>query len=468
MAKPKAIFLTGGLMRHIIVMSASSSIGLISIFLVEFVDLLFISMLGSQELTAAVGFAATILFFTFSTSVGLMIACGALAARRIGQGDPEEARMIASSVIVFGASISVFIALLGWMAAPHLMALVGAKGDTATYAVDYFRIVVLSMPISSIAVMSSGLLRAHGDARRAMTVTLVAGAVNAALDPIFIFGLGLGLEGAAYASVSARIAMMIAALYPVFRHYGGLEVPKLARMKADVAPILAIAGPAILTNIATPFGNGFVTRLVSDFGDSAVAAWAVMGRLAPLAFCAIFALSGAVGPIIGQNFGALNYDRVRGTLTKSVQFICLYILAAWALLILIHPLVSSSFSLDEQGANLVFWFAVVVTPLFMFNGILFVSNAAFNNLQRPIFSTLLNWGRNTLGVIPLAFLGAHLGGAVGVLVGQALGAVVFGLLGLWLAFRLTDAYESGRSNPDKRVKFYWSKDDPKPTPIPPR
>lgn len=453
MAKQQAIFLEGNLLRHIAIMSASASIGLVSIFLVDFADLLFISMLGEQELAAAVGFAGTVLFFTFSVSIGMTIATSALVAQRLGQGEAMEARKIATSVILFGIVITSILATLCWIFAPTLLGLIGAKGETAEYGVRYFRIVVAAMPIGAIGMMATGILRAHGDARRAMTVTLTAGAVNAILDPILIFWAGLGLEGAAYASVAARTATMITALYPIFKHYGGFAIIDLSRFKTDLKPIIAIAAPAMLTNVATPIGNGFVTRAISEFGDAAVAAMAVAGRLTPLAFCVIFALSGAVGPIIGQNFGAKQYDRVRGTLIKSVQFTGVYVLTIWLVLLATHGLISASFNLSDEGAQIIFWFALVVAPLFIFNGTLFVSNAAFNNLRRPLFSTFLNWGKNTIGVVPFIYVGAELGDAVGVLIGQAVGGVVFGILGFWLACRLVDRYQSGASDPEKGLKF---------------
>jgi len=144
---------------------------------------------------------------------------------------------------------------------------------------------------------------------------------------------------------------------------------------------------------------------------------------------------------------------VRGTLIKAVQFTTLYVAAIWVVLLLSHSFISSSFNLSPEGANIIFWFALVVTPLFLFNGTLFVSNAAFNNLRRPLYSTALNWGKNTLGVIPFVAVGAALGGAPGVLIGQSLGGVLFGIAGFWLAYRLVDRYESGDADPDKGLKF---------------
>lgn len=436
-------------MRHVAIMSLSASVGLISIFLVDFIDLLFIAQLGNPALTSAVGFAATVLYITFAVTLGLNIACSALSARLIGQGDLDGARKLATSAVAFGIAISLVIGTVFWLAAPHVLTLLGATGEAHAKAVSYFRIVVSAMPVATVGMMTAGLLRAHGDARRAMTVTLVAGAVNAVLDPIFIFYFGWGLEGAAIASVCARFATLATALYPVIKHYGGFAPFSLARFKLDLAPVLALTIPAILTNVATPVGNSIVTRVLAPFGDEAVAGMAVVGRATLLSFCVIFALSGAVGPIIGQNFGAGQYDRVRETLRRAMIFAAGFVALAWGLLLLGNGLISDLFKLQAEGREIVFWFAALIAPLFIFNGSLFISNAAFNNLKRPIWSSLLNWGKNTIGVIPFVLLGAHIGGAPGVLVGQAIGGVFFGVLGLWLAFRLVNRYQSGAADPDK-------------------
>ena len=449
-------------MRHVVIMSLSASAGLVSIFLVDFVDLFFISLLGKKELAAAVGFAGTLIFFNMSATIGLMIAMSALAAQRIGQGDEKEARRIATSVVVVALVMAAIIATAFWVGAPSLVEILGAAGETKALAVRYLRIVVPALPLTALAMVCSGLLRAHGDARRAMNATLAAGAVNAILDPILIFGLSLGLDGAAFASVGARFAMLATALYPVLRHYGGFAPFDAAHFRRDLAPIFAIAAPAVLTNVATPVGTAIVTRAIAPFGDAAVAGYAVIGRLTPLAFCVIFALSGAVGPIVGQNFGAGNYARVRETLSKSIMFTGVYTLGIWAVLFLLYDFIAVQFGLVDGGRVLIFWFAVLVTPLFFFNGLLFVTNAAFNNLNRPLWSTLLNWGKNTLGVAPFVWFGAKWAAAPGVLIGQALGGIFFAILALWLGFRLISDYERGKADPEKGWKIKLMR--PRPTP----
>jgi len=100
---------------------------------------------------------------------------------------------------------------------------------------------------------------------------------------------------------------------------------------------------------------------------------------------------------------------------------------------------------------------VLMAPLFIFNGSLFISNAAFNNLKRPLWSSMLNWGKNTIGVLPFVLVGASIGGAPGVLVGQSIGGIFFGVLGLWLAFRLVASYQNGTADPDKAWRPRFSR-----------
>ena len=447
-------------MRHVVVMSLTASAGMISIFLVDFADLYFISLLGKKELAAAVGFAGTLLFLNMSLTIGLMIAMSALAAQRIGRGEPEEARRIATSVFVASVALGIGFAAIFWIFAPQMLDVIGAVGETKALATRYLRIVVPSLPIMALGMVASGLLRAHGDARRAMNATLAAGAVNAVLDPILIFSLGLGLDGAAFASVAARAAMALTAIIPIIRHYEGFAPFNSAYFIRDLKPIFAIATPAILTNVATPVGGIIVTRAIAPYGDAAVAGFAVIMRLTPLAFCVLYSLSGAVGPIVGQNFGGKAYDRVRETLKKSLIFAAYYAAIVWAAVLVSNQFVAGAFGLDGDGGALIFWFAAVVAPLFYFNGALFIANATFNNLRRPLWSTWLNWARNTIGVAPFVFAGSALAGAPGVIIGQAIGGVAFGVLGVWLAFRLIDAYENGAADPDSGSSLQLARAQP--------
>lgn len=436
MADAQAKFLSGNLFRHVSVMSLTSSVGLMAIFLVDFVDMIFIAMLGEAELAAAVGYAATILFFTTSFGIGMSIAAGALVARALGAGDARLAEERKTHSLIYGFVFGAVFAVAVWLNLEVLVSLLGAQDAIAALAVSYLQIIVPSLPFLMIGMMGGAILRAHGDARRAMMATIYGGGVNAVLDPILIFGLGLDLTGAALASVAARLVIAYAALVPLIQHYGGVGRPRAAGMLRDIVPIATIALPAILTQLATPVGQAIVTRAMADFGEAAVAGMAIVGRLSMVAFGVIFALSGAVGPILGQNFGAGDGARVQAGFRAAVLFNGIVVLLVSALLFALRAPIADLFSATGIARELVFLFCGPLSLLFFFNGILFIANATFNNMGHPFYSTFLNWGRNTIGMVPLVLLGAGVLGAQGVLIGQAAAGVIFGALAWRLARRV--------------------------------
>lgn len=423
-------------MRHVLVMTGAASVGLIAMFAVDVVDMFFITLLGEQQLVAAVGFASTLLYFMLSLGIGLQIALGALVARAEGARDREQAGRYCSSVLWFNGLSSAIITALTWWWLPELLAVLGASGATLDYAQAYARIQLPAIPVLVLGMSLAAGLRAVGDARRSMIATLLGAGVNALLDPLLIFYFGLGIEGAAWASVAARATVFGVAGFVLFRVHR-LPAPVSPRMVfADAPAILVIALPAVLTNLATPLGNSVVLRIMSQFGDSAVAAMAIMARLAPLAFAAVFAVSGAIGPIVGQNAGALRYDRVRQALLDASYFILGYVAVVWLLLILAADFIIATFAASELAAELLRFYMHFLVGVFALNGLLFVSNASFNNLGRAYFATLFNYAKVLLGIVPAAYFGASLFGARGVMLGEALGMAVFGVLGLVTALNL--------------------------------
>lgn len=429
-------------------MSLTASVGLMAVFLVDFVDMIFISMLGKAELAAAVGYAGAILFFTTSFGIGMAIAAGALVARALGAGQAAEARRRATNSLIYGVIFGAIFAATVWFNLATLAGLIGATGQTLDLAVHYLSIIVPSLPFLMIGMIGGAILRAHGDAKRAMMATIWGGLVNAVLDPILIFGLDLELTGAAVASVCARVVIAGTALVPLIRYYGGFDRPTVSNMSVDIRPILAIAIPAILTQLATPIGQAYVTRSMAEFGEEAVAGMAIIARMTPVGFGIIFALSGAIGPIIGQNAGAGLSDRVKGAFRDGLLFTAIVVVVVSTLFFLARPGLQMLFQLDGMALTLVFLFAGPLSLLFFFNGVIFVSNAAFNNLGHPFYSTLVNWGRHTLGTIPFVLVGAAWYGAPGVLIGQYVGGGVFAIVAIVLARRVMAKQAAGPTEPE--------------------
>lgn len=446
-----AKFTTGSTMRHVVVMTGTGSIGLISIFIVDALNLFYISRLGVEELAAAIGFASTLLFFTLSISIGFTIACGALVARCLGRGQREEAARMGGASMVFMGLATLLMTIAAMPFLRPMLSMLGATGATLDLSTRFLQIVLPSFPIMALGMCTTGILRGVGDARRAMYVTLGSGIAAAILDPILIFGFHLGLDGAAISTVMTRFVMLAIGLHGAHVVHRLIKLPDLSGLRDAVRPFFAIGVPAMLTQVATPVGNAYVTIEMASFGDQAVAGWAIIGRLVPVAFGVIFALSGAVGPILGQNYGAHKFDRLTTTMRDSLLFTIAYVLAVWALLAIFANPIASVFGAEGVARELIVFFCHFAAGSFLFNGAIFVSSAAFNNLGYPTYSTVFNWGRSTLGVIPFVWVGAHYWGAIGVIAGWGLGAVVFGVVSMLVCFRVVNAIASEPQHQDEPV-----------------
>ncbi|MDJ0877791.1 MAG: MATE family efflux transporter [Halieaceae bacterium] len=424
----QAVFLQGSTLRHVVKMTAASAVGLVAMFTVDLVDMYFLSLLGEQELAAAVGYGGTLLFFLTAVSIGLQISMGALVSRAEGSFRRDLAGRYCSNILVFSGVAAATISGVGYLYLSELLSLLGATGKTHEYALAYSRIIIPNTVVLALAMCAANAARALGDARRSMYSTLGGSAVNAILDPILIFGLGWGIEGAAAASVVSRWVMMAIAFNAIFRIHHLPTPTRFSWLREDMGAIIGVAGPAMLTNLATPIGASFVLRTMSQYGDSAVAGAAIMGRIWPVAFAAVFALSGAIGPIIGQNAGALQYDRVRRALLDALLCNLVYVLVVWLILWSCQGLIVSTFNASGDAERLIRFAVTWLVGAYIFSGMLFVANASFNNLHKAHLATLFNFGRALLGTIPFVTLGSLWFGAPGVMAGEAAGAVVFGSL----------------------------------------
>ncbi|GAN49604.1 multi anti extrusion protein MatE [Methylobacterium sp. ME121] len=440
-------FVTGSILRHVVVMAATGSVGLMAIFVVDLLSLLYVSTLGDPNLTAAVGFAGIVQFFATAVNIGLMIAAGALVGKAVGARDPAAARRLATSALVLGSLVAAVIAGLIALLAGPLLALIGAEGEALRVAVLFLHITLPSNLLLAAGMLFTGLLRAVGEASQAMAVTLAGAVVTAFLDPLLIFGAGLGVTGAAITVCVARATFVAVGIRGVARH-GLLGRPRLPDLPPDAAALAGVAGPAVLTNLAPSVASAFLARLFAGYGADAVAAASVIDRLTPVAFGGLFALSGAIGPILAQNWGAGRFDRMRGVLGAAIRVTLAYCAGVWLLLALGRGWLAGLFGLQGVAAELFGFFCLVGGAIWFFNGLLFLGNAAFNNLGFPLRSTLLNWGRATLGTIPPAMLGAALYGPRGVVAGMGIGSLIFGALGILLARRTVDRLEgSGPRRP---------------------
>jgi putative MATE family efflux protein len=434
----QAKFLQGSIMRHIVVMTVTGAIGLMSVFLVDLADLYFLTQLKNTNITAAIGFAGALAFINLNLSIGTGIAAAALVARNMGMRNPARAKEFATSSWLFTILVSTAYTLLIALFLPQILSVLGATGETLRQAKLFIWTLTPGFIFLAAALSCSFSLRGIGSAQRAMYITLSAAIATLVLDPIFIFKFGWGIQGAAAANAISDFIAFLVGMHGLVIVNKFLGRPSFAGLKRDFSEIWKIAFPAVLTQLAKPFAIIYTTRLVAPFGDEAVSASAIIGRLVPVAFGVIFSLSGSVGPVIGQNFGAKNFDRVRQALRDGMMFSAIYTIIVSILIYFLRNHIAGLFNASPRATELVVFFATYVGVSWAFAGAQFVGSAAFNNLGRPGLSTWFNWGKATLGTIPFALVGAAYWGPEGIMAGTAIGAILFGFASAWAAFRVVD------------------------------
>ena len=251
-ARP-APFVTGSTMRHVVVMTLTGALGLMALFLVDLIDLFFLSMLNQTAVTAAIGYAGTIVFANLSMAIGSGIAAAALVARNYGAGDLSRARDYATSALMFSLIVSGIVTIAINLGSGALLSLLGAHGEAKRLAQLFIWTMTPGYILIAGAICCSFILRGLGDARRAMYITLSTAIVTACADPVFIFGFGWGIQGAAAATVLGYAVSFGIGLHGVAKVHRFLNPMRLGGLRRDFPALWAIAFPAILAMNAIVF-----------------------------------------------------------------------------------------------------------------------------------------------------------------------------------------------------------------------
>ncbi len=282
-----AVFTRGSVFKHLLIMTAVNTLSLLALVISDLIDMYCLSLLGNQELAAAIGFAGTLMFFLVSTGLGLQVALAVLVARAEGAGNRDEAKRVGSHSMYVSVVFSSILSLSAWIFNVPLLSALGATGSTLQLVSDYCTIVLPATPALMLGMCCASVLRAIGDARRSISSTFVAAALIGLLNTLLIVYMQLGVEGAAWAAVIARIALMVVGVNILIRRHDYFVRPSISTLRADARHITRIAIPAMLTTLSTPLGSAIVIRNMAEYGDTAVAGAAIIGRLLPvlLALC---------------------------------------------------------------------------------------------------------------------------------------------------------------------------------------
>ena len=278
-------------------------------------DMMFIGRLGSSAMAAA-QFVGALFFAVIALNIGFTTGVTAVIARAVGQRNHVLAERTAANAMGMGLLLGIVIAGTGYMAAPVIIPMLGATGETTTLALEYFEVLCIGMLFMFVSGAIRAVLNGEGDAKTPMVVAVVGTITNLVFDPIFMFVLDFGIRGAAMATVLSQTYTISAYCYVAFikkRSYipFSWSLDRLRPRAHLIGPIFRIGFPAAVGQISMSVGSMFYNRLIAAFGQAAVAGYGAGSKIDMIVALPIIALAGAVMSVVGMFVGAGRHDLVR-------------------------------------------------------------------------------------------------------------------------------------------------------------
>ena len=436
MAVTKAVFTEGSVLRHVVFMTSTSATSLLSIFLIEVLTVVYIAMLRDDSLLAAFAVAKTLMFFIISMILGIAVAVSSTVSRALGSGVPDQARRLASSGLLLGIIATVCCAVLELIFLDSAIQMLGGEGSSFTAAREYLWLTLPASVLVAVEQLCVQILRSAGFGKQAMWTLLTATAAVAIADPLLIIVFDLGLAGAGVAYLISSLVSACLGFYYVHRVARLTCRVSLTHLSGDISIIGRTAVPAVIGNLATPVGMAYVKAAMAPFGAQALAAIGVIDRVIQVAFCVVFALPGALIPILGQNLGAMNTARVSQAVKTTYGLLIGYGATTSLLLILLAEPLARLFHVSGEGLVVFSAFCRWGGLLWTLIGLQFIATSIFLSAGRPMYVTLFGWLRASLGTVPFVWYGAQAFGSVGVMLGQLLGNTIVAFCACWVAHLL--------------------------------
>lgn len=443
------LFTEGSIRAHIKRMAIPMLWGMLATVAAALADTYFLAQLGTAHL-AAITFTFPVVMLFMSLTLGLASGFSSLLARALGEGDTDKVHRLTVSTMLLAGALVLFFSILGYFSIDPLFTALGAGPSTLPLIGDYMRIWYFAMIFVVFPMIGNFALRASGNPKSASFVMISAAAVNALLDPIFIFGFwfipAMGIEGAALAGVFSRVASFIATFYIlVYRtKLITFDLPSLPVILESWKSVLRIGGPLALTNMVTPFSAAIITFLLAQYGETTVAGFGVAARIEGLAVIPLIAVGSSLSPIAGQNFGAGKHDRIVEAIKQGSIFIVVYGLGCAAVLAIFHEAIPALFDPNPEVIYAAGLFLLAVPIGYIGMGIAMVVGATFTGMGNPRPSIVMSLARLSVAYVPIAIALGWLFGPAGIFAAASIsnllvaaGAIVF------IAWRARKAVDAG-------------------------
>ncbi len=421
----------GSTRSHLVRMTIPMIWGILAIISFQLIDTYYVSLLGTEKL-AAISYTFPVTYGIFSIFIGIGVATSSVLSRLIGENKHDLVKRVTSHGLLLVLLISFFVTIIGIPLIHPIFSAMGADENAIallnSYMIPYF----LGTFFLSMPVVGNATLRAAGDTATPAIIMTIAALANAILDPMMIFGLWgfprLELFGAALSTIIANFCAMVAGLAIMYRRslFDLNHLKNLHEFGDSTKRLMIIGLPVAITSMLPAFVNSTINHILSQDGDAAVAAFGAASRVEAFTLVIMMALSIGMAPIIGQNWGAGQFHRVRDTIKDALIFSVLWAsFVAFVLVTFAHQ-IAMVFSDDPQLEHYLVLFFMIVPLSYPFGNLTHGWGSVFNATGRPRISATLLFTKMIILMIPACFIGHHFAGVTGVFMGIALVNVISG------------------------------------------
>lgn len=409
----------GSIPKHMVRLAGPMALGIVAIMAMNLVDTYFVGQLGTDQL-AAMSFTFPVVFFLASLTMGLGIGVTSVVSRSVGSGERARARRVTTDALALSLGVVAVLSVVGYFTIEPIFELLGAEPKLLPLITEYMSIWYFGAAMLVVPMVGNAAIRAAGDTRTPAAIMIVVALLNVALDPLFIFGVGdwegLGIGGAALASVVARVVALIASTW-ILRYREDLltfEPPSWEQALASWRDVIRVGGPAAATRSLVPLTRAVITALVATYGTEAVAGYGAATRVEAFALVISNGLSSSLGPLVGQNWGAGSRSRIYEAILTTCGTITGFALVIYAGLWIFAEPIAGLFTDSEEAIDVLVLFLMIVPAGHAFQGSFQGVLNSFNAIDRPFVAAGLSAARTVGLTMPLAWVGSELFGLEGI------------------------------------------------------
>lgn len=397
------------IVKLMIKFSIPAIIGMVVNMLYNVVDRIYIGNIPNIGGMAITGVGITMPVTSIITGIGMLVGIGMSASisLSLGKGRRDLAEKYLGNGFIAIIIASILVAILGNIFITNILTLFGASENTMPFAIDYLRPLMIGTICNLCAFGLNHSINSDGNPKVAMFTMIIGAAINIILDPIFIFVLGLGISGAAYATVISQFIAGCWVIYYFTKSKKSIIKLNKVNMKLEghiIKKILMIGLAPFCMQVAGSTVQVVVNKSLMIYGgDLAIGAMAVITSVCSIFIMPIFGLNQGAQPIIGYNYGAKKYDRVKKTYIYGLIACTVVLTLSWLFIQVAPKMAVGMFTNDEELTKI----AVDGIKVYLFTlpiiGIQMTASNYYQAIGKPKNSMILGLSRQVLLLIP-AFL----------------------------------------------------------------